>query len=237
MKAFNEKIVIWISIGLAALALIVSVWNVCQSNITIDCKELEFSYDKLGTLIGIVLSSFSLVAAMFFIVLSFKAEHISRRMELDVEKARMEINEQIGQIQKHVDIISKKIGEADTTMYNLYSETIGLNRISLGSVGFQETCMILKGAECKHIEELKSEMNEQLTKLKIEQARFVCRSCWIDKEKKISAINQLSVLSRDKLDLELLKKIYDDITEDENVRIVANMAWIRLNGRLEKMES
>lgn len=225
---FSNKVNTLILFGLVLLSLAISIWGIILFNSKVDCQQLEFSYDKLGTIVGIILSAFSLVVALFFIVLGIRADDIRKEIKSDAKESEELITGLIRQYHGRADDLSKKIGEFETIIYNLYSETIGMNKMSLDSVGLQKGCMIMNGANCRHVERLKEEMSGNLTKLKLAQARFVCQACFLDKDIRETGINTLVALSTDKTDLKLLEELFYDL----DVKETALDAWKRLSNKL-----
>ena len=80
-------------------------------------KELEFSYDKLGTIIGILLSAVALVTSLYFIVLGFRADTIRQGIEAaaqEADDATNAIRENVAQETERI-INNAKINTANET--------------------------------------------------------------------------------------------------------------------------
>lgn len=212
-KSFSSKVIAWISFGFSVSSCVVSVWSIVLANIRIeDCQELEFSYDKLGTIIGIVLSAIAIVASTYFIIIGLAANSARVEIRSDIKLAESEVK-------KYSEATEDQCKITAQTIYNSYSEAIASVRTLLNAVP--------KGVSGE-------KMDEMISSLKLAQARFSSKAKFIDLDIQLMGINLISNLSNDKTDMEFLKAIMDDPNERKIVKETASHAYNVLEERLKK---
>ncbi len=114
---YNNSWIPWVSLGLSFIAVVISIWRMTLANAYNYVKELEFSYDKLGTIIGILLSAVALVTSLYFIILGFRADRIRQGIEAvaqETDDATNAIRENVAQETERI-INNAKINTANET--------------------------------------------------------------------------------------------------------------------------
>lgn len=209
---------------LVFISLIISIWSMVLSHASIDNNPLEFSYEALGTIIGIILSAVALVISLYFIILGISANSIRREIKNDVDNAKTDVENARIDIKKYSEEANKQCSITAQTIYDGYSEAIAMIREFYSS-----TFVNLPNhhSNSRQIEEL----GKQIIKLKLAECRFAINAESLDIAKRVSAINLIKELSTDENDLLLLKEVVNK-TSDQAIKEVAQYAYDELMNKL-----
>ncbi len=235
----------WVAIGLAVFSLIISIWSVTLSNVRINNVDLEFSYDKLGTISGIILSAVALVISLYFIILGIGANSIRREINNDAEKAKStveEINEAVRNAQSDIINDSEKSRKSISVIvtYNLYSELIEMTQLLYGSFINDSGCSLIHYSDCSKTVKQRIQMSKRIIELKLAQTRNVCNVQNLDIEDKIqdimvSSINIIKDLGTEEDDLRRLEEVRRN-TKNKLIEYTAKEAYDTLDKKLHPKE-
>lgn len=219
----------WVSIGLSIVAIVISIWRMTLFHASIFKDSFQFSYDKLGTIIGIILSAVALVISLYFIILGIGANSIRRDINNDARGAEQIIKDVVKEANGAVDSIRKDAtkdieNESKenkvvfvTTIFELYSEVIGMTQAFFNTINFKEMEGIVS----------MQELRERIIELKLDQSRFVCNPRNLDiedriKEYIIQGVNFIKDLSSNKNDLILLETVMNKSTNQDIIGAAQN---------------
>jgi uncharacterized membrane protein len=220
----------WVSMGLSIVAIVISIWRMTLSQASIFKDDFEFSYDKLGTIIGIILSAVALVVSLYFIILGIGANSIRRDINNDANDAKQvikdiaeEADRAVDSIRKDADCIHNEIENESkdnkvifvTTVYELYFEIIGMTEAFFNKIDIKKEMIPVQ------------ELRERIIELKLDQSRFVCNPRNLDiedriKEDVIQGINFIKDLSSNKNDLDLIEAVMNKSTNQDIIDAAKN---------------
>jgi uncharacterized membrane-anchored protein YhcB (DUF1043 family) len=210
------------------MTLIIAVFALVFSLADLDCKSMSFSLEKLGDIIGILVSSFALVVGFYFAILAISAYSHVKKIQDQEEKVRDLINKWDANYQR-----SEKLIENSEKSIKNYTETMEELSKNYAETLFDEI------EEQIYIEELHNNTysnKDRRNVLKVRRARLSYRCPMLDIEKRKQLMIELASIG-DATDIEHIKKIISNFREHDSIKEVAKVILPILEKRVSPLDS
>lgn len=217
---------VWVAISLSVLALGIATWAIVLVNSEYDNEALDFSYDKLGTLIGIYVSVVGIVFSLYFVVIGLDVKNQKKEIDSSFENLKKEISkreEEFIVLKNNTERLNSSIEQKSSELNKEIDNARTILTLNIKSIADYYETMIGVLREYANKTDQEDILCKFCDPLQLERARIICQFEQLSMEKRIQGIEEMGNYSKSKKDIEeslnILNRIIEGI-DDQNTKMI-----------------
>lgn len=220
------KVLFWIYGGAILLLFILVIIALTLANVHIEYDNIVFSFEKVGNILGIIISVFGLLVTSYFVVLAIDAySHIK-----EIRNCKNLLESLIKEWQKQAEETNNKMDVNDKKARKLIGQiTESINNYSDFIYNDLAEQIALEGQ--KNI--TKTDKLKRRNSLFIRQSRLSYLFPMLENSVREKLLLQLGDIGEEE-DLEAIRKITQDENEPKRLRDIAELVYDQLKRKLNK---
>lgn len=237
----------WIAISVAIVALGIATWALVLVNSTIDVQELAFSYDKLGTIVGIYVTIVGVVFSLYFVVIGLDVKQQKKEIDASFEDFRNGISSmktEFANLKKELGDLNVENRDKLSNLDDKIKQAESFLKLSDRSIIVYYETMIGVFRDYANKRSQKDILKSFVAPLQLERARVVCQAEFFPWDERIQGIEEMGNYSNTKKEIEdslnILKLIISGIKDQdekmERVKENVNKVKKELEKKLDNLK-